>query len=687
MLQMQQVSHPEGKYQMLESKNSPWLKLSMTTRLVLSVCSIISFILLIISIIVINRLSHETTSKIQTSLSRVVETEASNIEQLFLSRYKVLETAFEAPSVKHWIETREKPWEEIDESTEYNSVNKYLKQIVNSEDEITSIFYSPMTTGEYWDENGRIPREYMTSSIKEVPWWVKTTQANQGVVNEPFEDSRSKVVSAALSKPVYSDSGKLIAIAGIDLKLETIQQQMKENAKFNDLGNAFLFQDNGQLITLPEGVELDQKDRTLDFIDQVEANSGFYNLKNEYNKLSFHQVIFDGSPQLLALIKIESEIPKMDWRLALMYPQEKVDEPIIDTTLQLIAFTIILIVILGFLLSTLIKLGLKPLHEISDAMARIVNGDGDLTQRLVVKDNNEIGKLAQMFNEFVSNVNHVVKESLNVSTQVSDSSERLQSMMEQADSAVQSQNAELDMIATATTELSQAVNEISTNAENSSQATIEVQNQVNIGMELVTKADQQINTLANSFRESETLVTELNVNSDKIGEVLDVIGSIADQTNLLALNAAIEAARAGDHGRGFAVVADEVRTLAKQTQDSTHNIQSIINTLRDNTKQVLTVMVDNRQHAEQSVEDAKNIHEQLTKLTVEVENIQTQSLQIAEGTSQQSLVLDDISRNIVTTKDFSTSTSELMNESNSACGELKDESQALLHNLNQFKVN
>ena len=672
---------------MLENKNSPLFKLSMTRRLVLSVCSIISIILLIISIIVINRLSNETTSKIQTSLSRVVETEASNIEQLFLSRYKVLETAFEAPSVKSWIETREIPWEEINGNTEYNSVNKYLKQIVNSEDEITSMFYSPMTTGEYWDENGRIPREYMTSSIKEVPWWKKTMQANQGVVNEPFEDSRSKVVSAALSKPVYSDSGKLIAIAGIDLKLEAIQQQIKENAKFNNLGNAFLFQNNGQLITLPEGVELDKKERTLDFIDQEEAHSGFYNLKNEHKKLSFHQVIFDGAPQLLALIKIESKTPQMDWRLALMYPQEKVDEPIIKTTIELVVFTFVLIIMLGFLLSTLIKLGLKPLREISDAMARVVNGDGDLTQRLIVKDNNEIGKLAQMFNEFVSNVNHVVKESLNVSTQVSKSSERLQSMMEQADGAVQSQNAELDMIATATTELSQAVNEISTNAENSSQATIEVQNQVSIGMELVTKADQQINTLANSFRESETLVTELNVNSDKIGEVLDVIGTIADQTNLLALNAAIEAARAGEHGRGFAVVADEVRTLAKQTQDSTHNIQSIINTLRDNTKQVLTVMVDNRQHAEQSVEDAKNIHQQLTKLTVEVENIQSQSLQIAEGTSQQSIVLDDISRNIVTTKDFSTSTSELMNESNSACGELKDESQALLHNLNQFKVN
>ncbi|PAJ71945.1 hypothetical protein CJF42_23930, partial [Pseudoalteromonas sp. NBT06-2] len=614
---------------MLGSKNSPWLKLSMTARLVLSVCSIISVILLVISIIVINRLSDETTSKIQSSLSRVVETEASNITQLFLSRYKVLETAFEAPSIKHWIETREKPWEEIDGNIEYNSVNQYFKSLVTSEDEITSIFYSPMKTGEYWDENGRIPREYMTSSIKTVPWWIKTKQADQGVVNEPFEDSRTKVVSAALSMPVYSYSGKLIAIAGLDLKLEVIQQHIKKNVKFNGLGNAFLFQESGQLITLPEGVKFDEKDRTLNSLEQSTNTSGFFQLINEQKKLSFHRVIYNGIPQIVALIKIESTKPLMDWRLALMYPQEKVDEPIIKTTIELIVFTFILIISLGFLLSFLIKLGLKPLSEISDAMTRIVNGDGDLTQRLIVKDKNEIGKLAQMFNEFVSNINHVVKESLNVSTQVSNSSERLQSMMEQADDAVQSQNAELDMIATATTELSQAVNEISSNAESSSQATIEVQNQVYVGMELVTKADLQINTLANSFRDSETLVTELNVNSDKIGEVLDVIGSIADQTNLLALNAAIEAARAGDHGRGFTVVADEVRTLAKQTQDSTSNIQSIINTLRDNTKQVLTVMVDNRQHAEQSVEDAKHIHQQLTKLTVEVENIQSQSLQIA----------------------------------------------------------
>lgn len=214
---------------MLGSKNSPWLKLSMTARLVLSVCSIISVILLVISIIVINRLSDETTSKIQSSLSRVVETEASNITQLFLSRYKVLETAFEAPSIKHWIETREKPWEEIDGNIEYNYVNQYFKSLVTSEDEITSIFYSPMKTGEYWDENGRIPREYMTSSIKTVPWWIKTKQADQGVVNEPFEDSRTKVVSAALSMPVYSYSGKLIAIAGLDLKLEVIQQHIKKN--------------------------------------------------------------------------------------------------------------------------------------------------------------------------------------------------------------------------------------------------------------------------------------------------------------------------------------------------------------------------------------------------------------------------------------------------------------------------
>ena len=663
---------------------------SLKWRMVAGVCAIISIILLVLSTMTVKQISRDNLEEIKSGIAQVIKSEAVNIESLLSTRYKVLETTFEAPSVVNWLATRETMWEEIENDPQYHQVNAFLKKIVATEDEITSLFYSPLKTKEYWDENGRIPKQVMTSSIESVPWWNKTMEAGTAVVNEPFQDSRTKIVAAAMTKPLYGDSGEQLAIVGIDLKLESIQRLVRQHAKYNNQGEAFLFQENGQLITLPETAQLSRENPrsvlSLSSFDDLASNTGFAQMQSIRQQVEFFSVVWQGKEQLAAVVKLESSEPLMQWRLAILYPQSEIDAPINAAVYQFIGMTLLLLLVIAIVVGVMIHVNMKPLAELNEAMERIVSGDGDLTQRIDVKTRDEIGQLSRLFNKFVANIDSVVRDSLQVSAEVSSSSSAMQSMMKQADTAVQNQNAELDMIAAATTELSQAVNEISQNAENSSQATETVQSQVNQGMMLVTDANEQIKKLASSFKESEQLVSDLNTSSDRIGEVLDVIGSIADQTNLLALNAAIEAARAGEHGRGFAVVADEVRTLAKQTQESTSNIQLIIDSLRNNTKSVLNVMVENRSHAEDSVAHAEQIYTKLSQLTRDVEEIQVQSAEIAESTAQQSQVLDDIAKNIVTTKDFSDDTSKMMNNANNAGGELKQESDNLLQNLQRFKT-
>ncbi len=660
---------------------------SLKWRLVVSVCSIVSLIFIGLSIIAIDRITSESTERIKSGLARTIETEASNVKELFASRQKVLQTAFDSITMQQWLKSRTEMWSPLDDEPLYPIVNQFLKRMVASEPEITSLFYSPEGSREYWDESGRIPQEVMTRPITDIPWWKLTSRVGKAVVNEPFEDTRTKIVSAAITKPVYDEAGQQIAIVGIDLKLEAIQDQIANNTQYLGKGNAFLFQDDKRLITMLPNTEIAPVDRTLDTLDTLPGNEGFVQLSQLSDSLAFYPVTWQEQEFLAAVVKVDMQEPLMNWRLVLLYPQSEIDAPIAKAIWQLVFMTIGLILVIGFILSTLIKRGLRPLNEVGDAMARIVNGDGDLTQRLEVKNNDEIGRLSDLFNGFVDNINSIVKNSLQVSVSVSEASANMQQMMVHADEAVRNQDSQLDMIATATTELTQAVSEISRSAQNSSDATIEVKQQAEHGMSLATQADKQINELATSFKQTEDLVNELNISSDRIGEVLDVIGKIADQTNLLALNAAIEAARAGEHGRGFAVVADEVRTLASQTQDSTHNIQTIIEALRSNTKKVLEVMVDNRSHAEESVQHAQTIQQKLSELTAQVEHIQLQSEEIATATLQQSTVLEDVSRNIVTTRDLSYNTSELMNEANTAGGELKNESDTLLASLQHFKTN
>jgi methyl-accepting chemotaxis protein len=661
------------------------VKSSLVKRLVIGIGTVTSLLLILVSIMLSNEMSTVNRDKINDGISQVVSLESERVKSLLTNGYKVLKTSFSAPTVSAWIEGRDEMWQEIDHMPEYKVTNRYLKYVVESEDTVTSLFYSPERTREYWDENGRIPEHIMTKPITDIGWWSMTKKHKGPVVNEPFADSRSGIVSAAISMPLYDSSGDWIAIAGLDIPLQTIQDSIAHKTKFKGKGEAFLFEENGSLIVLPGGEVPSENIQSLDNLDMQEGNSGFSNMRNITGNIERFEIIWNNEPHMVTVAKVTMNEPVLSWRLALIFPIAEIEKPINKMAIELIFMSAFLIIIITIALYILVQRGLSPLNEIGDAMSRIVSGDGDLTQRLGIKYQDEVGRLAGLFNQFVENIQQLVHESVHVSTQVKEASENLHQMMGKADQAVESQNSELDMISTATTEMSHTVDEICESTETTRQATESAKSNVQNGLELVTNANLQINQLADSVMNAEELVNELEVSSQRIGGVLDVIGKIADQTNLLALNAAIEAARAGENGRGFAVVADEVRTLASQTQESTANIQSIINTLHNSTSQVLAVMTENKKLAKISVQRASEISVQFDSLNVQIIDIQKQSIHSAESTSQQSSALEDVSKNLVKTKDISGNTLDIMHQAKEASLQLADESTDLQKTLNKFK--
>jgi aerotaxis receptor len=225
--------------------------------------------------------------------------------------------------------------------------------------------------------------------------------------------------------------------------------------------------------------------------------------------------------------------------------------------------------------------------------------------------------------------------------------------VEQSSDGIRQQQSETDQVATAITEMAASVQEVARNAQNTADAADKADAEARAGRQVVADTGTAIGRLAAEVEKASGVIQQLETRSSEITSVLDVIRGIAEQTNLLALNAAIEAARAGEQGRGFAVVADEVRTLASRTQQSTQEIQSMIEKLQDGARSAVKVMTLSREQADSSVEQARHAAASLENITRSVSVITDMSAQIATAVEEQSAVGEEINRNVVSIRHIS----------------------------------
>ena len=304
---------------------------------------------------------------------------------------------------------------------------------------------------------------------------------------------------------------------------------------------------------------------------------------------------------------------------------------------------LLLVALIGIWLGNSI---VKPLLAIKKNLDDIAAGDGDLTHRLPVSSNDELGDLAHSFNLFVEKIHNLVRQIVEMTGQLTALVEDMSAQAQRSEQAMDRQRQETDQVATAIHEMSTAAHQVSVSAQGASQAARETSDVGGQARDVVNKSIESIHSLIEEIGQSSSSLDSLNKDVQLIAGVVDVIRSIAEQTNLLALNAAIEAARAGDAGRGFAVVADEVRALASRTQKSTQEIHGMISLLQKGTQDAMITMGRSSETGRTTGELANRAGLSLDAISQLIYTINDMNAQIASASEEQTAVAEEVNRSM-----------------------------------------
>jgi len=325
---------------------------------------------------------------------------------------------------------------------------------------------------------------------------------------------------------------------------------------------------------------------------------------------------------------------------------------------------------------------IKSIKEVVHSMA-----DGDLTAKVKLATKDEMRFIADDLNMMIEKTNALVSQVISSSNQVVVSSNQSGELSDETLNDVYKENQELELVATAMNQMSTTVHEVANHAASTAEATRSADTEANNGRAVVNQTIREINELSSDMQNASSVIQQLDKDSDSIGSVLDVIRGIAEQTNLLALNAAIEAARAGEQGRGFAVVADEVRTLASRTQDSTHEIQTMIAKLQQGSRNAVKLMDEGSKQTEVTVAKAAEAGAALEAINSAVDHITSMNAQIASAAEEQSCVAEEINRNVMNVSDIAKHTLSNANQTAESSVSLKGVALQLQSLVAEFKVN
>ncbi|NAW58401.1 MULTISPECIES: methyl-accepting chemotaxis protein [unclassified Vibrio] len=521
----------------------------------------------------------------------------------------------------------------------------------------------------YGDKTEDWPTDYDPRSR---PWYQDAMASNGLIITEPYQDFDGSIV-VSIAKAF---SGQKRGVLAADLTVTNIIKEVL-NLRLDNNGFAFLVDGQNNIVAYQDE-KLSQKPLTN--LNPALTASQVAELTHQS---SITTVDWPAKNEQLVYL---ASVPNTDWSLGIVVDKQmayaSVSEQITFTAIA----SVVLYVIIATISTLIITRLLMPLKTLSDAVQELSQGEGDLTQRIDIKRMDEIGELATHVNQFLSQLQQMLRGIVDHSQTLSDQAGQASSLSMQAADRVEHQQNDVNQIATAIHEMSATAAEVASHAELTATASQASASACQDGQQVIEQNRSSIISLANQVTSAADVISELENNAQSINQILSTIQDIAEQTNLLALNAAIEAARAGEQGRGFAVVADEVRVLSQRTHGSTEEIRAMIETLQGNTRQAVDSMQTSTQLADTSVSYAQEAQDSLSKITTAINEINDMALQIASAAEEQRAVSEDISRNTQGIKDASDALAQQSIQSSESATDMNRAADAMRQQISRFKV-